>query len=113
MKNVLYTKDLRFRASFEVRREGNFLNFFSQRPAAGPSLWRRWLLYLMVGGNNLRIKAEYYDFYRKTSFHSFIFPTCSSDIALRGMQQQQGCKAECQKPPGALQKLVYEHFFRA
>jgi hypothetical protein len=27
MKNVLYTKDLRFRASFEVRREGNFLNF--------------------------------------------------------------------------------------
>jgi hypothetical protein len=56
------------------------------------------------GGNNPRIISEYYDFHRKTSFHSFILPICSADIASRGMRQRRGLR-QMPKSPRALTKM--------
>ena len=75
------------------------------RPFGGSGNHRtRW-----IEGNNSRIIAEYYDFHRRISFHSFIFPTCYKNIASRGCNSGEGAA----KPPRALRKFVYEHFSRA
>jgi hypothetical protein len=57
------------------------------------------------GGNHVR-------FQRKNSFHSFVLPHCSTDLASRGCDSGWGGDT-CQNPKSALRKRGSEHFSRA
>jgi hypothetical protein len=62
MKIELYTKDPRFRASLEARREGSFFNILSPICREGaPSGAAAFIVPGGERGNNPRIISEYYD----------------------------------------------------
>ena len=65
-KIVLYTKDIRLRASSRHGGQGVFLKFLSSiRRGGSPSGAAVFIVNDGERGNNIRIVSEYYEFYRR------------------------------------------------